>query len=720
MPRQIDLGSGLPVTHNALERLAVDPKVAKIDIAAILEQWGEFVEDHLLDLIKQVTGVDLKLLEELLSGKWDLLEQIRRALQGLDLSDPGSVLAAIVAAAGQFFNGVIPLSWIGDVVKDLLTNGDFRDASSVANNPDWAWDAAVPGHLSGGSVRTSATSAVKVLRSNLIQVVKGQTMDLQVFAKWSGMAAAAGSNPLQLAVTPYSGAGSPLTQVVIAALQPSAADGGWTSLSGSYTVPDGVSGVATTLRVTDGATSGIVWFSNASTHMTNKMPLNYVVGLVDQLAQFTTQIQDTLEELARKAGLTDLADLIDTIADKASADLNDIIHRLQHIGTDGLFDASKLFNLDNIAAGIPIEKILNLPNQLAQLATTTFVNALRDLIGGNSNSTNAQIQARLSALNASGQIDAAKLLGTIAKTSVQGLGDLEDSVVSGFQNMFNSWFGGSSAVGTPTEVATTIEAIKQAVIGGYVVDTFTSNGTWTKPPNLIEWYGVAIGGGGKGMPGEGVVDTSGAIHEGGVGGSSGGYIAQQIEPAAVPASVAVSIGTGATTNGADGGITSIGSLVSSSPNGNGISTITGYLSTSSMPGSGGKGGSASGGAGSGGTATAGTSGGSAALGAGGAGGQGKVGTGNQVGNSGSTGGTASLTGPTKSGGGGGGGGGGVGGSGGLGSSYTGGSGGNGGYPGGGSGGGGTSCRGGSYGTMNAGNPGNPAHGVAFIIYKAGA
>lgn len=305
----------------------------------------------------------------------------------------------------------------------------------------------------------------------------------------------------------------------------------------------------------------------------------------------------------------------------------------------------------------------------------------------------------------------ANTANTNASNAQSAASNVTSTVTDGFKNIWNTWFGGSAATGTPTEVQQTIAAIKQAVIGGYTVDTFTSNGTWNKPANLLEWYGIVIGGGGKGNPGT-TSSTNADVRLGGTGGSSGGYIAQQIAPADVPASLSVTVGVAASTNGANGAITSIGSLVSSSPNGSGISSLMGYTPAASTPGAGGAGGQATGSAGS-----AGTAGGSTPLATGGAGGAGKTG-GSGTATAGGAGGTASLTGPTKAGGGGGGGGGGNGstGSG----TKTGGAGGNGGYPGGGSGGGGAAVGGGTVGSSQvAGQPGTAPNGVAFIIYKTG-
>ncbi|SKL35904.1 Uncharacterised protein [Mycobacteroides abscessus subsp. massiliense] len=349
----------------------------------------------------------------------------------------------------------------------------------------------------------------------------------------------------------------------------------------------------------------------------------------------------------------------DGIAGKAGAVVGDVVARLQHLATNGLFDATKLFGT-----------------------------LLASFIPG---------------------LDASKIVsGQFGQAQVIGLPGIASDLVDGFKNIYDQWFGGTSATGTPAEVAQTIASIQQAVIGGYTVDVFTTNGTWNKPANLIEWWGICIGGGGRGTAG-GASQTNADVVPGGLGGSSGGYIAQQVDPADVPASVSVTVGPGANANGADGGITSIGALVASSPNASGISMIAGFTPAASTPGRGGVGGQATGSGGS-----RGSDGGATPLAAAGVGGNGINSTGTAQ--AGTAGGTAPLDGPTKAGGGGGGGGGGAGS---TSSSGTraGGNGGAGGYPGGGSGGGGSAVGGGTFATQTPGQAGPAPHGAAIIIWK---
>lgn len=632
------------------------------------------------DLIELITGVEDG--DESDLGTWAL--GIRNALQGIDLSNPGSILTAIGKAAGQIFKGVIPISWIANVVQDLIGgSGEFLNADSVKTNPFWSWDSVMPGFVSGGSIRATANGTPQVMRSEPFPVFPGQTLELRAAAQWTGATATAGSNPVKVGFTPFDAAGNPLADVIRGSLQPSGDHGWqWVPVQDKWPVPTGVKYVSQLLILDSGATAGTFWFSNASAWASNLLDLRLV---------------------------KDLREMVDAVGGAVNSGVHDIEERLRAITADGKITVTEFEGLIQQAqvSGLAImqtviNQILDILNGNIVTPINSLVQGVKDWFGLNQNKT--------SALNSSGQLDAGNLVGEIAKESVEGLTDLGANVTGIAKNIFDKWFGGTSAAGTPAEVAQTIEAIQQAVIGGWTVDVFTTNGTWTKPANLIECWMIAINGGGKGMPG-GTSQTNADIIPGGLGGSSGGYIGQQIDPASIPASVPITVGPGASTNGADGGITSLGSLVSGSPDGSGISTIAGFTPTTSTPGRGGNGGQATGSGGS-----RGQDGGATPLAAAGVGGNGINSTGTAQ--AGTAGGNASLSAPTKAGGGGGGGGGGAGS---TSSSGTrrGGDGGAGGYPGGGSGGGGSAVGGGTFATQTPGQPGPAPNGAAIIIYKAG-
>lgn len=289
------------------------------------------------------------------------------------------------------------------------------------------------------------------------------------------------------------------------------------------------------------------------------------------------------------------------------------------------------------------------------------------------------------------------------------------TVTSGFQTIANTWSGGTSAVGTPAEVGTTIADMKSAIVGGYTVETLTTSGSWTVPSNvdtLREFWAICIGAGRGGSSG-GKKPSGAVAMAGGFGGSAGSYVAQQVNPAdlgaagdtiayTVPAGGAggVADGTASNISGTAGGDASFGTLASSAGVTNGsIASLFGfYDATNSKAGGGGRG---QGFIASGGADGLGTSGASTPLATGGS--AASPGTGA----AGGAGGNASTTASTHAGGAGGGGGG-------TGTGTTvGGDGGAGGFPGGGGGGGG-SCL---FTASSGGNGGNGGNGVVVLLYR---
>jgi len=274
--------------------------------------------------------------------------------------------------------------------------------------------------------------------------------------------------------------------------------------------------------------------------------------------------------------------------------------------------------------------------------------------------------------------------------------------------IWNGWFGGGDQ-SSPAAVQYTIESIKDAIINGYTVQTFTSDGTFTVTDEMSELIVVLVGSGENGQT------PSGSA--GGLGGAGGGHLVKVFDPQAVlmgstSREVEVTVGSGMGAGSYFGNL-----LVVDNQNSSPVPTFLGYLPNASTPGQGGKGGDkgladgywqytgsppvlfttppSAGSKGATGTTSA--------LGPGGPGGTSVV---NGHGTRGTDGGTVSPASYVKCGGGGGGGGGGSSGNGEFGNTYSGGAGGNGGYPGGGGGGGGTK-----------GGGGVGAPGCAWVFYR---
>lgn len=251
-------------------------------------------------------------------------------------------------------------------------------------------------------------------------------------------------------------------------------------------------------------------------------------------------------------------------------------------------DASKIisgqFAQDMIAGlGGVLNGINSMVNQVIDIFRGVLVTPINQALQDVKDWWNA-ITGKTSHLDNTGGFDASKLVGEVAKSAVEGLVALGNDVIGGFQAITNGWFGGTTATGTPIEVQATIEAIKQAVINGYTVDTITSSRSYAKPAaNLSELVVIGIGSGAGGFGGSsGTTTTGGAA---GAGGLNGGFLKMNLEPATITWPVPVTIG-------ANGNDTSFGSYLTTIAGAGGIQSKSefAFLSTSSTPGSGGAGG----------------------------------------------------------------------------------------------------------------------------------
>lgn len=278
-------------------------------------------------------------------------------------------------------------------------------------------------------------------------------------------------------------------------------------------------------------------------------------------------------------------------------------------------------------------------------------------------------------------------------SKILNLPGLFSDVQTGWQNMYNAWFGGGGS-GTTFDVTYTVEAIKDAIINGENVVTFAFDEVnWPVPAHTV-CTAILVGGG---LPGGVSGDFSVGGGTGGDGGLHGSFKAVGIDLTGIT-HLDIQVGSAgnlsyireANSTPHTGQV-----IVASAPHGSagGIASTYGFTPTTSLPGTGGKGGIGPG--------SAGQPGGSTPSAAGGAGGASFT-----FGDIGAPGGSVSAGAQTKCGGAGGGGGGAA-------SAVFngGGPGGAGGYPGGGGGGGGASRTAPGV----AGGPGAP--GVVWLFHR---
>ena len=211
-----------------------------------------------------------------------------------------------------------------------------------------------------------------------------------------------------------------------------------------------------------------------------------------------------------------------------------------------------------------------------------LTNIFNAITGVRNTATGADTKATAAQGTANAAQTAAGAANALANAATSAANNALSGVTQVAKSIFDTWFGGSTAAGTPAEVQQAIEAIKQAVINGYTVDTITASGSYAKPSESTRELVVAgMGGGSSGAFGSNGTTSAGGVR--GLGGLNGGYLVLRLNPDAITWPVPVTIGT----NGND---TLFGSYLTTVSGAGGIQSDFGYQATSSTPGNGGAGG----------------------------------------------------------------------------------------------------------------------------------
>ncbi|MCC9182558.1 hypothetical protein [Mycolicibacterium mageritense] len=717
----------------------------------LVESLGNLIGGDALGLIAQILGYT--------GSIPDLTPEALAQWASERLLGPNSPLNAgnLIGRFRAALLGPLPIGMFTDEQLTLLHEGGFDDPVTIVPGSGYTHDATdgVPGSDPLGCARVECDGQWHIQSSELIKVAPGWTLKTPSEVKYESVVAAANSNAVRVELVPYNGT-TPGAAVWMASDESPAGTVDWDDLNawGQYTVPaTGVTDVAVLTVVTPDATGGVVKFDNVDVLATQKIPQAFTKDLPEDLASLLNFIQTWVHSALTALGVTPSGELIDDILDlsdelewiqsKAQAagedatqalsdladfltngwqallngvkgatggSISDIVNRLANITSAGFFDAAKLSNVTGAAPQTAVAGLVDLNSLTEQIRdilagvptvpTLPIIQDIKDWWTGQNNKTQG--------LNASGQLDGTKIVGTIAKGTVEGLIGLGEQVNDGIAGIWNGWFG-SGGTGDPLEAQQTIEAIKNAVINGYTVDAYTSDTANVPKPVCTELIAILVGSGQPGVLPVGKVGQPGGL--------DGSYLAIQLDVPSLPAAFDIDIGTGGakTYLRAAAGTPHTGTVLAESPapgSPGGITTAFGFTSTSSQPGRGGKGGNGEDGLSSPTTAsTNGEAGTSSPLATGGLGGTKTSG----VGNNGQPGGNVSTGSATKCGGAGGGGG--AGGSGAtFGVGRAGGNGGPGGFPGGGGGSPGAGSRGStSNGDPGSVGPGGP--GCLWLFYR---
>lgn len=254
------------------------------------------------NLVGFVEGIPIlgQIVEAIIGIPGDLYHLAEWAVGVLTGSSPinaGNLFGQI----GAGIIGLIPGAHVAEVSPNLLTDGDFPDASTLAGDEVWTWDGA-HGHTTNGCASVVCNGVAKDLSSDLIPVAQGHVLAVSAWVMWSGLSFTAGTHPIRLKMTLYKNTGTssrPQYSVVgnpdLAFDSSGLAGSGWRELAGSYTVPEGVDFVRVVPHVEASATAGTVKFDDLSLIKTQKMSLGMLDGLVDIIEGIWQFLQDIVD-----------------------------------------------------------------------------------------------------------------------------------------------------------------------------------------------------------------------------------------------------------------------------------------------------------------------------------------------------------------------------------------------------------------------------------------
>lgn len=196
------------------------------------------------------------------------------------------ILGPVISIVDGFLGGLFPssnvsVSAIGSqsTTGNMIINGSFNSANSVAANSDWTFDPNVDhtGTQGSGSAKTTADGDTKLLLSNSISVSSGQTVDASGWAQWAGLTFPPGNPPIWLGLQTYDASGTVVSNLVLQDAT-GGANSSWIKLEGSYTVPDGIAAVAVSLNVGSSITAGTVWFDDMSAVISGSPLVSSITG----------------------------------------------------------------------------------------------------------------------------------------------------------------------------------------------------------------------------------------------------------------------------------------------------------------------------------------------------------------------------------------------------------------------------------------------------------
>lgn len=244
------------------------------------------------------------------------------------------------------FSGRLPLADLFDFLPELIVDPIFEFADSILGGGIFNHDTGV---TNGGSnsVKVTADGSPKELYGNVVRVTPGQNFEAGASVKWSGLAGS--GSPIKVVLALFQDAAA-VVETVLQSV-PFSPNGGFIDIGDTVIIPEGVNQARLKLEVGETATAGDVWFATPT--MTKPLAEGLwadqlgLSGVWDMLSNIFTgefNLGNTLEDVL-EFGLG----LFDVLGGGPGSVLDDIFDRFFHLGSNGIFDAIGLGNVDNMS-----------------------------------------------------------------------------------------------------------------------------------------------------------------------------------------------------------------------------------------------------------------------------------------------------------------------------------------------------------------------------------
>lgn len=350
MGRVYDGGRRTAITNNPNRKLAFENPAAAIDL--LDEAWQQI--ERLLDLVwerltKAITGVagglgqiaewakSIPILGDIVEaltgvvggGLRDLGDWVQKLLTGESALDagklvgelPGHILDALrrlFGNIGDLLLGKISIAQLfnpkaGEEPNELK-NGSF-DGDVSLESDEWEHDPTV-GRTKPGSARTTGNGNRRQLLSNTIAVAEGQKLDVDGWARWSGVSRSAAGPAFTIELLLFRD-GAETGTVKIGSIDSPGANAGWTHIQGAtWTVPADVDTVIVAIAVEATVTGGTVWFDDLrAVKVSDGMPQSWVTDLIPNLQGLWDGVEALVNRLLGALGVPAIGTIVDKILD---------------------------------------------------------------------------------------------------------------------------------------------------------------------------------------------------------------------------------------------------------------------------------------------------------------------------------------------------------------------------------------------------------------------